>query len=338
MKYWVMLILLALSLYGKDYTRYEKTREFIDKMVLKHNLPFTWLTSLFQNVTPQKVPLRFFSAKKHKPSPALKRKYPVHGSWDRYVRLKVTPKRIREGAAFLRRYDRIFRRVERQFGVPKEYIAAIIGIESLYGKNTGNFPVFDTLTTLAFEPNRRNKFFKSELEEFLKLCYENRFDPRRVKGSFAGAIGLGQFMPSNYEAYGIDFNKDGRVSMLHPHDAIASIANYLRKNGWRRGEPVATRVSYPGNRFRLFKTGYNRLYQRSRLKQIFPKNGKWNYHDPVRLIKLDRKDYDELWYGAKNFYVLTRYNHSAYYAMSVHQLAEGIRNYVRNRPVHLVRK
>ena len=130
-------------------------------------------------------------------------------------------------------------------------------------------------------------------------------------------------MPSNYEAYGVDLNQDGKISMQNPIDAIASIANYLKKNGWRVGEPVATRVSYVGERFKKYKTGYDRTYNRAALKGIVPKK-RWVYHDKVRLIKLNRKDFDELWYGAKNFYVITRYNHSAYYAMSVHQLAQAM--------------
>ncbi len=338
MRFLLLLLLILLSLYPGNYTHSRAVQNFIDEMVLEDKIPFIYLEKLFKNVQKQNIPLRFFSKKKVKPTKEESKKYPLHGAWERYVRLKVTPRRIKDGAAFLKKHSSVFRQAEKAYGVPKEYIAAIIGIESLYGKNTGKFPVFDTLATLAFEPNRRNKFFKSELRKFIQLCYHNHINPRNVKGSFAGAIGLGQFMPSNYEAYGVDFNKDGRVSLLHPHDAIASIANYLKKNGWKRGEPVATRVTYPGNRFTQCKTGYNRTYFRHQLKNIFPKNGKWNYRDKVRLIKLDRKKYDELWYGAKNFYVLTRYNHSAYYAMSVHQLAEGIRQYQKYGKIHLTQK
>ena len=131
---------------------------------------------------------------------------------------------------------------------------------------------------------------------------------------------MGQFMPSNYEAYGVDFNGDGRITLQKQQDAIASIANYFKKNGWRKGEPVATRVKYEGMRFTKYKTGYTTTYHRKDLKGITP-YVPWNYHGKVRLIKLKKKKYDELWYGAKNFFVITRYNHSAYYAMSVHQLA-----------------
>ncbi len=330
MKYFIFLLLLVHSLYAKDYTKNPLTQKFIDEMVIEYNFKFTYLQKLFLDVKKQEIPLKFFAKKREKPSKALQKKYPLHGAWERYVKLKVTPKRIKNGVAFIKRYKKVFQKVENRYGVPKEYIAAIIGIESIYGKNMGKFPVFDTLTTLAFEPNRRNGFFKKELKKFIQLCYKNSINPKNVKGSFAGAIGLGQFMPSNYEAYGVDFNHDSKVSLLHPADAIASIANYLKKNGWRRGEEVATRVSYEGNRFNKYKTGYDRLYFRHRLKGISPKYGRWNYNKKVRLIKLSKTDYDELWYGAKNFYVITRYNHSAYYAMSVHQLATKIKKHLRN--------
>ncbi len=319
----IFILCLVISLNAKNYIKNKETQKFINKIVKEHNFKRTYLVSLFKDVKTQFAPLKAFTKKKKKPTAALKKRYSYHGSWDRYVKYKVTPKRIKQGRAFLRKYRTAFRKAEQKFGVPKEYIAAIIGVESVYGKNVGKYPVFDTLTTLAFENSRRSKFFRYELEKLILLSYREKFNPKNVKGSYAGAIGLGQFMPSNYEAYGVDFNGDGKIRLQNPVDAIASIANYLKKNGWKKGEPVAVRVSYQGNRFRKYKTGYNRKYNRSQLKGIKPKYGKWNYKDKVRLIKLDRKTHDELWYGARNFYVITRYNHSAYYAMAIHKLASS---------------
>lgn len=325
-----LLCIVTLSLHAKDYSENPKTKLFIESMVKKHNFKRSYLLELFSNVKVQKSALRFFVKRPkkkltQKEKVRLQNLYPKHGSWDRYVKLKVTPKRIQQGRAFMKRYQSTFDEVEKHYGVPREYIAAIIGIESAYGTNVGKYPVFDTLTTLAFEKNRRNRFFKSELEKFILLSYRQEFNPKNVKGSYAGAIGLGQFMPSNYEAYGVDFNDDGKIRLQQAQDAIASVANYLKRNGWRRDEVVAARVSYAGNRVTAFKTGYKRTYHRKNLKGLAPKYGKWDYHDKVRLIKLNRTAYDELWYAAKNFYVITRYNHSAYYAMSVHQLAMQIK-------------
>lgn len=323
-----LLFVLSLMLSAKDYTKNPRTIKFMNKLVKKYDFKRSDLEKLFSNVKVQNAALRQFRPRpKKKRTPeqiaALKKLYPKYGAWDRYSKRKLSDARVDQGVAYLKRHYKTFEEVEKKYGVPKEYIAAIIGVESAYGKNVGKYPVFDTLTTLAFEKNRRNKFFESELMKFMHLSQTEKFNPKNVYGSYAGAIGLVQFMPSNYEPYGVDFNKDGRITLQRPQDAIASVGNYLKQNGWRKGEPVATRVGYEGMRFNAYKTGYKRTYERKELKGIKPKK-KWDYHNRVRLIKLNRVKYDELWYGAKNFYVITRYNHSAYYAMSVHQLAMKI--------------
>ncbi len=327
MRYLLLLCLFfSISLHAKDYRNYKEAMAFIDMMVTEHNFKRSYLEKLFKNVEIQTTPLSIYGIpKKNKETEKEAKPYAKHGAWDRYVKYNVTPKRIRQGREFIKKYRTTFKKVEKEYGVPAEYISAIIGIESVYGKNVGKFPVFDTLTTLAFEKNRRNKFFTKQLEEFILLSYRHKINPKNVKGSYAGAIGLGQFMPSSYKHFGVDFNKDGKVSLQHPQDAIASIAYYLKEHGWKNDEEIATRVSYKGKRFNKYKTGYNTKYDRKDLKGIKPKYGKWNYFDKVRLIKLSKEKYDELWYAAKNFYVITRYNHSAYYAMSVHQLAQGIK-------------
>lgn len=328
MRYLILLLTIFITfLNAKDYTKNQEVIEFINTLVEKHNINKFYLDELFSNVTIQKTPLKIYQPrKKTRPTQKQAKMYPQHGAWDRYVKYKVTPKRVKQGKNFIQKYDTIFQNVEKQYGVPAEYIAAIIGIETIYGRNVGKYPVFDTLTTLAFEKNRRNDFFKKQLKEFLVLAYTYKIDPKNAKGSYAGAMGLGQFMPSSYKHFGVDYDQDGQIDLHHPEDTIASIANYLKDHGWQSDEEVATRVSYKGNRFRQYKTGYHIKYDRRDLKGIRPKYGRWNYFDKVRLIKLNKSSYDELWYAAKNFYVITRYNHSAYYAMSVHQLAQKIKH------------
>jgi len=330
----LFLYLFTVSIDAKDYSKNTNVEQFIDEINQEFKLEKSYLKGLFSHVNVQEKALRLFRPrKKVKRTPQqiarLKRLYPKYGAWDRYSRLKTNPSRVKQGVAFIKKYQETFDKVEKRFGVPKEYIAAIIGVETVYGGNVGKFPVFDTLTTLAFEKNHRNRFFKKQLKKFIHLSQTEKFDPKDVKGSYAGAIGLGQFMPSNYEAYGVDFNGDGRITLQKPEDAIASIANYFKKNRWQTGEPVATRVSYAGTRFKAYKTGYKKAYNRASLKGIEPKE-KWDYKGKVRLIKLNKKEHDELWYGAKNFFVITRYNHSAYYAMAVHQLATKIRENFKN--------
>ncbi len=329
----IVFILILLSLHAKDYRKYPQVRNTINILVKKHHFNRVKLEKLFSDVRVQRSALRAFiprhKQKRHKETRSAKQIAKAkklrqqYGPWERYSRNIVNAKRVAQGIAFVKKHRKTFERVEKKYGVPKEYIAAIIGIESAFGKNVGKYPVFDTLATLAFEKNRRNKFFKKQLIEFLKLSKQQRFNPKHVKGSYAGAIGLVQFMPSNYKYFGVDFNGDGRITLQRADDAIASVANYFKKNGWRKGEPVATRVRYRGRRFRTHKTGYTHTYYRHQLKGIAPRQ-KWDYKNKVRLIKLNKKTHDELWYGAQNFFVITRYNHSAYYAMAVHQLAEKI--------------
>jgi len=331
---WLVFILTLHFLNAKDYTKHTEVKRMISELVKNQHFSKYELQRLFSHVKVQKSALRAFTPRhkqkrrKDTRTPAQKEKAKRvanrYGSWGRYSRHIVSDKRVATGITYVKKHRKIFERVEKKYGVPKEYIAGIIGIESAFGKNVGKYPVFDTLSTLAFEKNRRNKFFKKQLIEFLKLSKTEKFNPKNVKGSYAGAVGLVQFMPSNYKHYGVDFNKDGRISLQNPADAIASVANYFKKHAWRTGEPVATRVKYKGTRFTKYKTGYKYTYHRHYLKGIEPRE-KWDYKNKVRLIKLNKKNYDELWYATRNFRVITRYNHSAYYAMAVHQLAQKIK-------------
>ena len=323
----LLLLVFTLTIEAKDYTQKKVTKNFINKMVKEHHFKKSYLNKLFSDVKFQQGALGMFNPKyRKKPKKKTKQKrIPKQGTWDRYEKMLLGDTRVKKGVEYMHNYRTVFAKVYKVYGVPPEYITAIIGVESYYGYNRGKFPVFDTLTTLAFEKNRRSKYFRYELKKFLLLSKSEKFNPKKVKGSFAGAIGLGQFMPSAYKPFAVDFNKDGKKSMQTTSDAIAGIANYFKKNGWRKGKPVAVRVTYEGNRYKKRKTGYPYKYSRAELKGITPKYGKWNYHGKVRLIKLDRYEYDELWYGAKNFYVITRYNHSSYYAMAIHQLAQKIK-------------
>ena len=261
----------------------------------------------------------------------------VQGAWDIYQRMHLEHNQTALGAKFMHQHTKALKKAHKRYGVPPEYITAIIGIESYYGKNRGRYYVFDALTHLAFGKGERKKFYQYELQEFLRMCYREQVEPRRVKGSSSGAIGLAQFMPSNYRHYAVDFNNDKKIRISQATDAIGSIANYFKENGWEKEMPVATRVRYEGNRFNDFKTGYKEKYPRKKLIGIKPRRY-FPYKKEVRLIKLEREKYDELWYGTDNFYVITRYNHSAYYAMAVHQLAQKIKKAYKSKYNHLKNK
>lgn len=323
--------LFVSTLTAKDYTKKYEVRLFIDQMVRKHKCSRSKLNKLFRNAKFQRKALAIYIPSlrpKVHPSKVVKRK--KQGSWDRYEGVFLKESKVDKGVKYMRKHRRTLQRAYQKYGVQPEYITAIIGIESHYGVNTGKFPVFDTLTTLAFEENRRKRFYKSELKAFLLMTKREKLNPKNIKGSYAGAIGLGQFMPSNYRAYVVDFNGDGRKRMNHSEDAIGSIAYYIKRHGWKRGEPVAVRVSYPGTRYRGRQTGYKHKYSRASLKGINPKEN-FDYSGKVHLIKLKRYSFDELWYGTKNFRVITRYNHSNYYAMAVYQLADRIKKGYKRR-------
>jgi len=309
---------------AKNYTKKHEVRVFIDRMVKHHHFSRSELNHLFSNAKYQKRALAIY-VPSLRPKWKAPKNYKKQGSWDRYESIFLKKSKVAKGVAYMHTHRSDLLKAYKKYGVEPEYITAIIGVESHYGVNRGKFPVFDTLTTLAFEKNRRQKFYRSELKEFLLMTKREKVNPKNVKGSYAGAIGLGQFMPSNYKTFVVDFNKDGHKQMNNHSDAIGSVANYFKRHKWKKGEAVATRVSYNGTRYRGHKTGYKHKYNRASLKGIAPKN-RFNYNDKVHLIKLKRTSYDELWYGTKNFYTITRYNHSSYYAMAVYQLAQRIKN------------
>ena len=215
-----------------------------------------------------------------------------------------------------------------EYGVPAEIIAAIIGVETRYGANKGSYRVVDALSTLAFDYPPRSKFFKSELKQVFLLAREQGFAVDELKGSYAGAMGFGQFIPSSYRHYAVDFDGDGVADILNnPVDAIGSVANYFVKHKWREGEPVAYQVEYTGAAdSELF---YKNLKPKHKLSELY-QNGVSEIKGAdasksARLLLLNAEQGPQHWVTAHNFYVITRYNHSHLYAMAVFQLSEALR-------------
>jgi membrane-bound lytic murein transglycosylase B len=249
------------------------------------------------------------------------------GAWTRYRAKFLTQDNISNGARFWRRYDGVLRRAQAQYGVPPEYVVAIIGVETRYGGYTGKHRVIDALATLAFDYPRRSDFFTGELEAYLIMSEEEGFDPFSIRGSYAGAMGLGQFMPSSFHNWAVDFDGDGKRDLWNPVDAIGSVANYFASHGWREGEPVTVRARASGSAAKAMKTGYDTSYSLDGLSRNgIVATAKLEDGNRVSLIKLDARGGYEYWLGLKNFYVITRYNHSSYYAMAVHQLAQAVRS------------
>lgn len=250
-------------------------------------------------------------------------------NWGRYRPIFITENRINSGVKFYHEYQSALSRAESEYGVSASIIAAIIGVETSYGANRGNWAVVDALSTLSFEYPRRADFFSNELQKFLTIAYQMNQDPFSFKGSYAGAMGYPQFMPSSYMAYAVDFDGDGVKDLWNnPVDAIGSVANYLAKHGWKRNQPVAAEVSVANRQAAMpyFQTGPVRPPKTSltTLKNIGVKTS-ITTSNPVTLMQFEVSPNDyEYWIGFYNFYVITRYNHSNMYALAVSQLANAI--------------
>ena len=248
------------------------------------------------------------------------------GAWNRYRAKFITDDNIDKGVAFWREHAAALQRASATYGVPPEIIVGIIGVETRWGRIMGKTRIIDALATLSFDYPRRSKYFTGELESFFLMTRDEGIDPFAPKGSFAGAMGYGQFMPSSIRQYAVDHNGDGHRTLWNPVDAIGSVANYFKGNGWRTGQPVAVRATASGPGAGALKAGFDTRYSLSALAAsgITPTSGV-SGADQVSLLKLDVGSGYEYWLGLHNFYVITRYNHSTYYAMAVYQLGNAVK-------------
>lgn len=247
--------------------------------------------------------------------------------WYAYRKLFITPTRISSGVEFWRANADLLAEVSERFGVPVEVIVAIVGVETSYGLNTGSYRVIDALATLGFYYPRRGAFFADELGQFLRLAEEESLPVTEVRGSYAGAMGVGQFIPSSYRAYAVDMDGSGKRDLWRSlPDAMGSVANYLSVHGWRDGEPIALPASLAEDRPQVdfpLKPEHS-LDELAALGVQFDA-GDLPGETEATLIELEQADGSEYWVGLNNFYVITRYNRSPLYAMAVTQLAAAIR-------------
>ena len=254
---------------------------------------------------------------------------PAEGKpWHKYRPIFITEDRINSGVNFWKRHEKTISAASKQFGVDPEYIVAIIGVETFYGRNTGKHNVLRSLTTLAMDFPKREKFYTSELEHYFDFIREEGIrDPSLLSGSYAGAMGLGQFISSSYRNYAIDFNRDGHKDLWHPEDAIGSVANYFARHGWKSNGNVAVPARILGNLYA--KIVNTKAIKPEHTLQILQQNGVRPLgqfsSDRVSLLQLQGQQGYEHWITGDNFYVITRYNHSPKYAMAIFQLAWEIK-------------
>jgi len=339
MRFLFILALLFTNYIFADYSKHPKAQDVINILVNEHGFDESYLVKTLQTAKKQEQILKSMS------SPA-----EFTWTWDRYKKLFLEKQRISNGRKFIKENFDLFQQVENDFGVPKEIITSILGVETRYGKIQGSYRVLDSLATLGFDFPRRSKFFKSELIQFFLLARENNLDINSVQGSYAGAMGYGQFISSSYRAYAVDYDGDGYADLFNSvPDAVASIANYLQKHGWRRDGNIVREVEmnqvnktyqHQSNVSKFiplqFTEGLEEKYiikngdsllsiainNGLELKQLMTIN---NIKDK-NLIRSGQtiilnKPKDLYFIGDDNFIAITKYNRSHFYAKAVYDLS-----------------
>lgn len=299
----------------RNYAAHPMAAQFIDDMATRHQLPRAEVTALLADAEKQQSILDAISR-------------PAEGkAWREYRPIFLTQSRIDGGVAFWNSNAQILADAQQTYGVDSRVIVAIVGVETRYGGNTGSYRVLDALCTLAFDYPKRSDFFRGELEQFLLLTREEHVDVRSAKGSYAGAMGQGQFIPSSYRAYAVDFDGDGKRDLWNSErDVLGSVANYFKVHGWQQGAPVVSRARVTG-------TAYKALLEKGLKPHMSAGDlAKFGVHSDtpiapdtqVALVEFDGDKGLEQWVLFNNFYVITRYNRSPMYAMAVHQLSQEI--------------
>ena len=339
MKYLFILFLFFSNAILADYSKHPEAQDVIRILVSEHDFDESYVIKILETAKKQDRILESMS------SPA-----EFTWTWDRYKKLFLEEKRITNGKKFIKDNSNLFNRIEDEFGVPREIITSILGVETRYGKIKGNYRVLDSLATLGFDFPRRSKFFKSELVQFFILTRENNLDINSVQGSYAGAMGYGQFISSSYRAYAIDYDGDGYVDLFNSvPDAVASIANYLKKHGWKRDGVIVQKVilnkvnktyNYPSNSSKYIPLQYTEGLETEyiiqegdsllsiainndiKLQQLMSLNNikDKNIIKTGQTIKL-HKPKDLYFIGDDNFIAITKYNRSHFYAKAVYDLS-----------------
>ena len=283
-------LIFNLSIFA-DYSNHKDSEKVIDELVTKHGFERTYVLEVLKDAKKRRTALNSVA------KPAEKTK-----TWDDYKAIFLKNKRIVDGKKFIKKNIDTLERAEKEFGVPKEIITAILGVETNFGNNMGSYRVIDSLTTLGFDDPRRSKFFRSELIQLFLLTRENNLDILKIKGSYAGAMGYSQFISSSYRAYAIDYDGDGYVDLVNSiDDAIGSIANYLKRHGWKKEGKIVVQT-FPNNVRKFYKPHQS-------LTQFIP-------------LTFNENGEDLHFIGDDNFRAIARYNISDVYAMAVYYLSE----------------
>lgn len=314
----LLVMLCAPAAAGALDLQRPEVREFIERMATEHDYDRDALESVL-------------AAAETKPAiiEAISRPAEKTLSWHQYRDIFLTDERIAAGADFWRAHDAALERISRETGVSREVLVGVIGVETYFGRITGKYRVLDALSTLAFDYPPRATFFRRELEQFLLLVREEGMQATEAMGSYAGAMGAPQFMPSSYRAYAVDSSNDGRRDIWADwQDVIGSIANYLVRHGWQPGTPVVAQATL-GDGFSGVPDPARNSLSATETVASLSREGVMFATDlagdePGQLLVLEGDKGNEYWVGFHNFFVITRYNRSVMYAMVVHQLGREI--------------
>ncbi|HEU5175837.1 MAG TPA: lytic murein transglycosylase B [Burkholderiales bacterium] len=312
----LLLLILPATAWG-SYAERPEVQTFMRELVKRHGFVESELKRVFARVKRADPVLEAIS----RPAERVR-------TWEEYRTALLTERRVAEGLEFWKKYRRTLERAERKYGVAPEYVVAIIGVETFYGRNTGNWRVVDALTTLAFDYPPRSSFFRNELEQYLLFARNAGVDVFSVRGSYAGAIGLPQFMPSSTRAYAVDFDGNGHIDLQKSRsDAIGSVANFLKVHGWQRDADVLVNARVAGDAWRPFAEGLEPKHSMVALREAgIEFDSPQPAGAPVVLVELaSGARPSDFRVGLRNFYVITRYNRSAFYAAAVADLARALR-------------
>jgi membrane-bound lytic murein transglycosylase B len=296
----------------------KEVKSFINKMVKRHHFSRSYVTNILKNAKFDQETLDRYRGKYKKGK--------TDGTWERYKAHVLDAESIEKAKNFKESYYQTLIRASEEYSVDLDYIVAFIGVESKFGEYTGDYHIIDALATLAFHKNRMKKFFKSELENLFILSREESRPIEDMYGSFAGAMGCVQQVPSVQRRFGMDYNRDGVKDPWDLEDCIGIIASFMNRKGWRKGAVVAVPTNFKGKRFKKLKTSHRKQYSTKVLKRYGIKPlGQFN-EKKAYLLKTRNKTYDDIWMAGRNFRVLTRYNNSTAYGMAIHLIAESVKN------------
>ncbi len=316
-KFIVLSVIFTATIFASiDYSQLPQAKAFVDKMHRKYHFNKAYLYKLLKSAKHQSKTLSRYQGR-HKVGS-------TDFSWHRYKSKILIPESIALGKKFMQHNKKWLKKAQRLYHIPPSIITAFIRVESKFGMYGSEYPVWDSLVTLAFNHNRKQKFFEDELEKVLILSRREHIDPRKLRGSFAGAMGCVQQVPSIYLKYGKDLDGDGKRNPNSMADCIGSIASFLRDHHWHNGMPTVIRASYKGKRFHSLRSGYRTKYPLKNILSHGIKPRKPFGYKSAYLIKLKDTNYDELYLGTPNYRIITRYNASSRYGVTISLYAQAM--------------